>query len=150
MKKQHVQLSEEDKKYLEGLLSKGSLAAKMYKRVVGLLELNKGKTYQAVMPIIHISYPTIISWTKKYKTSGLSFLKDKNRSGRPPEILGEQKAKITALACSKSPTGRSQWSLRLLADKVVELKLIDSISHTEVGRILKKTNYNHTEKDNGV
>jgi putative transposase len=68
-------------------------------------------------------------------------LQDKPRSGRPVEIDGEQRAKITALACSETPDGRGKWSLRLLAEKIVELELCEEISHTQVGKILKKTNY---------
>jgi putative transposase len=54
-------------------------------------------------------------------------------------IDGLQRAKITALACSEAPEGHSQWSLRLLADKIVELAYCEHISHSEVGIILKKT-----------
>ena len=59
-------------------------------------------------------------------------------------IEGITRAQITALACSKTPEGHSEWSLRLLAEKAVELEYIDAISHTEVGRILKKTNLSLT------
>ena len=59
----------------------------------------------------------------------------------PLSIDGEQRAKITALACSDTPEGRAKWSLRLLADKIVEPDFCDNISHTQVGKILKKTNY---------
>jgi hypothetical protein len=67
-------------------------------------------------------------------------LEDQPRSGRPIQISGEQRAKITALACSKPPEGYARWNLRLLADKVVELGYCEAISHTEVANILKKTN----------
>lgn len=77
-------------------------------------------------------------------------LYDKSRSGRPVSFSGEECAKFTALACNSPPIGHSSWSLRLLSDKLVELEIIESISHTEVGRILKKMNYNLTEKNNGV
>jgi hypothetical protein len=66
-------------------------------------------------------------------------LQDKPRSGRPIEIDGVTRAKITALACSEAPAGYGQWSLRLLAEKAVELDYCDSISHTQVANILKKT-----------
>jgi hypothetical protein len=66
-------------------------------------------------------------------------LTDQPRSGRPLEIDGAQRAKVTALACSDPPEGYARWSLRLLAEKVVELGYVDYISHTQVGDILKKT-----------
>ena len=150
MKQEKVHLAKEDKKYLQDLLSKGSLKARVYKRAFGLLELDKGKTYQEVSKLLNISYPTIHGWGKKYNLDGLAFLKDKPRTGRPSGITGDQKAKITALACSTPPEGYARWSLRILADRVVELNYVEEISHTEVGRILKKTNCNRTEKGNGV
>jgi hypothetical protein len=69
-----------------------------------------------------------------------SAIEERPRSGKPPKFSGKQQAKITALACSTPPEGRSRWTLRLLADKVVELELVDDISHKSVGEILKKTN----------
>lgn len=150
MKKQHVELSQEDEKYLEELLSKGSLKARTYQRALALVELHRGKTITAVAQLLGVSYPTAHSWVGKYHKEGLTFLKDKARAGRPPVLNGLVQARITALACSESPEGYAQWSLRLLADKAVELGLVDHISHTDVGRILKKTNTNHTSNANGA
>jgi hypothetical protein len=70
---------------------------------------------------------------------GLRCLEDAPRSGRPVVISGEQRAQITALACSDAPEGHARWDLRLLADKIVELNICETISHTHVGNILKKT-----------
>jgi transposase len=140
MKKQHVELTKEDESYLESLLSKGTHKAKKLKRARALLELNKGKTHIEVMSVVNVSNSTLISWAKKYKAAGLSFLDDKARSGRPVGLSGEERAKITALACSEPPAGYARWSLRLLADKLVELEYVDSISFKQVGNILKKTN----------
>jgi transposase len=150
MKKQHLKLSDSDKIYLQALLSKGTLQVRKHKRAVALLELDKEKTYQEVSRLIHVGYSTISGWVKKYKSEGLSFLDDKPRSGRPIGLSGEDHAKITALACSDPPEGYGRWSLRLLADKLVELDIVESISFKQVGIILKKMNLNLTEKDNGV
>jgi len=140
MKKQHVELSDADREYLDELVSKGELKAKVYRRAFGLLELNRGKTYTEVSETIGVAIPTLSIWATKYRENGLEVLQDKPRPGRPVEIDGTQRAKITALACSEPPEGYAQWSLRLLADKVVELGYCEQISHTEVGKILKKTN----------
>jgi len=140
MKKQHVQLSDEDREKLEELVSKGELRAKVYRRAFGLLELDRGKTYTAVSKTLQVTIPTISGWAAKYRETGLAVLHDKPRSGRPPVIDGNQRAKVTALACSEPPEGYANWSLRMLADKVVELGYCEHISHTEVGQILKKTN----------
>jgi putative transposase len=140
MKKQHVELTPTDRVYLEGLISKGDLKAKAYRRALGLLELDRGKTYTVVSQTLQVTIPTLSSWATEYKESGLQVLADQPRSGRPVQIDGNQRAKITALACSTPPEGHAQWSLRLLAEKAVELDYCEHISHTEVGQILKKTN----------
>ena len=140
MKKQHITLSENDRTYLENLISKGSLPAKMYKRAVALLELDRGGTFTNVAQVVGVTIQTASTWAKKYGENGLEFLTDQPRSGRPKEIDGITRAQITALACSATPEGHGQWTLRLLAEKVVELEYVDAISHTEIGRILKKTN----------
>ena len=144
MKKQHVQLTETDRNYLENLLKKGSLPVKTHKRALALLELDRGRTFTEVAETVGMVIQTVSRWAKKYKESGLEFLTDKPRPGRPIKIDGLQRAKITALACSDPPEGYARWSLRLLADKAVELEYVDAISYGEVRNILKKTNSNRT------
>jgi transposase len=140
MKKQHIQLTETDRERLETLISKGELKAKTYRRALGLLELDRGKTYTVVAETLGIALNTLSGWAAQYREKGLKMLDDKPRPGRPIKISGDQRAKITALACSEPPEGYARWHLRLLADKAVELGYCDEISHTEVASILKKTN----------
>jgi len=140
MKKQHVRLTQADREYLENLIRKGQQTAKTYRRSLGLLELDRGQTYTAVSKTLKVSIPTLSTWAALYKEKGLKVLHDEHRPGRPIQIDGEQRAKITALACSKPPEGYARWSLRLLADKAVELGYFEHSSHTEVADILKKTN----------
>jgi putative transposase len=139
MKKQHVKLSDADRKYLKSLIAKGNLPAKKFKRATGLLELDRGKTYLDVAETLGVSHVTVSSWRRSYQEQGLKCLEDAPRSGRPIVIDGKQRAKITALACSDAPKGHARWNLRLLADKVVELGYCKKVSHTQVGKILKKT-----------
>jgi transposase len=150
MKKEHIKLSDTDRTYLEDLVKKGSLPARTYKRAIALLELDRGRTFTKVAETVGVVIQTVSTWATKYKTCGLAFLTDKPIPGRPIIISGEQRAKITALACSDPPAGYGRWSLRLLADKAVELEYVEAISHVEVGRILKKTNSSHTGNDSGV
>ena len=140
MIKQHVQLTQTDRDYLEALLRKGQLKARSYRRALGLLELDRGKTYTVVAETLDVSIPTLSLWAAQYREKGVQMLTDQPRPGRPIKISGEQRAKITALACSEPPEGYARWHLRLLADKVVELGYCEGISHTEVASILKKTN----------
>jgi putative transposase len=140
MKKQHVQLTSADREHLETLIRKGQQTAKAYRRALSLMELDRGQTYPAVSKTVQVTIPTLSNWAALYKEKGIQVLQDQPRSGRPIQIDGEQRAKITALACSEPPEGYARWSLRLLADKAVELGYIENISHTEVADILKKTN----------
>lgn len=116
MKKQHIKLSDKDKTYLENFLSKGVQNVRVQKRALALQLLDQGKTYKEVQKTLGLSYSTVLKWAKKYKESGLAFMEDKARSGRPIEINGEICAKVTALACSTPPEGYGNWSLRLLSD----------------------------------
>ncbi len=139
MKKRHVDLRNIDREFLETLLRKGKLSAKIYKRALGLLELDRGQSSTAVSKPLQVSVHTLSKRAKLYREKGLQeALHDKPRSGRPIEIDGNQRAKITALACSKPPQGYAKWNLRLLAEKVVELEYCENISHTKVATILKK------------
>ncbi len=140
MSKSHVTLADADKEELTRMLHQSGIRSKVFKRVSALLELHKGKTIEEVRSVLGLSYPTMAKLIDHYQQSGLACLKDKSRPGRPPGISGKQRAAITALACSEAPEGHARWTLRLLADKVVELDYCDSISYVQVGRILKKTN----------
>jgi transposase len=150
MRKQHVQLNETDRTYLQNLIKKGSLAAKIYKRALALLELDRGRTFTEVGTIVGVTKQTASTWATKYKETGLEFLTDKPRPGRPTVFDGLARAKITALACSDAPEGYESWSLRLLADKAVELGIVDDISYGEIRLILKKTNCNPTVNATGL
>lgn len=138
MSKRHVELSPTERSELEALLRKGQLKAREFKRATGLLELDRGKTIQAISETLGVARLTVRNWRHRYQQEGLAMLKDKPRSGRPIEIDGGQRAKVTALACSEAPTGHERWTLRLLADKAIELNYCEHISHTQVGQILQK------------
>ena len=129
---------------MQQLTSKGSLPAKKYKRAIALLELNRGSTFTQVAQTVGVTIQMASTWAKKYRQDGLSFLDDKARSGRPKTILSVDEAAITALACTDPPQGYGEWTLRLLAERGVELVEADSISYSSVRRILKKTTSSHT------
>jgi len=100
---------------LESFVKKGSHSSRVYRRAIGLLELDRGKTITAVAETTNVSRQTVSSWRDKYNKKGLRCLEDAPRSGRPVEINSEQRTKITALACSEAPQGHAQWNLRLPA-----------------------------------
>lgn len=139
MKKQHITLPASERDQLEALRVKGSLSARTFKRATALLELDRGKTLTDVAATLDLTIVTVAAWRDKYLSSGLACLHDAPRSGRPITIDGTQRAKVTALACADAPPGHDRWTLRLLAEKVVEAGFCATISHTTVGSILKKT-----------
>jgi len=138
MKKEHVKLSQTDHDFLTSLLAKGQTSARVFKRATALLELHRGKTLTEVAKTLQVSSFTVANWRDNYQANGLLALDDKPRSGRPVEISGRERTKLTALACSSPPEGRARWTLRLLADKAVELGYCDHLSHTAAQKILKK------------
>jgi putative transposase len=138
MKKQHLQLKKSEREYLEKLLTKGQLRAKVFQRATALLELDRGKSLEAVAATLTVHRVSVMRWRDRYQQQGVKSLEDAPRSGRPIQLDGTQRAKITALACSEAPPGYARWNLRLLAEKVVELGYCNRISHTQIGNVLKK------------
>jgi transposase len=87
-----------------------------------------------------VSKATVYNIRRRYCTEGLqAALNDKPRPGAPKKLDGRGEARFTAIACSDPPLGRQRWTLRLLADKLVELELVDGISPATVRTLLKKT-----------
>ena len=94
MLKAHVKLTDKDKRTLSEMLEKGSLKSRTYKRILALLELDKGKTYEEVVPIARFSALTLRKLSKRYNKEGLNCLYDHPRPGRPIEITQEMEDKI--------------------------------------------------------
>ena len=143
--KYHVHLSKEDRQELEALIRSGESSARTQTRARILLltdeSQKKNKGTEEIASALMCSLPTITNIRKKFVEGGLEHaLYDKPRPGAIPKITGEIEAQLTLLACSAPPEGRSRWTLQLLADKLVELKLVDSISDVAVMHRLKKMN----------
>ena len=142
--KYHVYLTKENRQGLESLIRSGESSARTQTRARILLltdENQKKKRTEEISSILMCSLPTITAIRKKFVEGGLeNALYDKARPGATPKITGEIEAQLTLLACSAPPEGRSRWTLQLLADKLVELKLLDSISDVAVMKRLKKMN----------
>ena len=140
MRKEHLKLNEQEHSYLTSLTTSGELKARKYKKVMTLLWLHQGKTMSEVSKLLSYAYPSVVNLKKNFLANRLQCLEERPRSGRPVVFQGTERARITALACADAPEGHAKWSLRLLADKAVELDLVESISHTGVQNILKKMN----------
>jgi putative transposase len=139
MLKSHLQLTDSDRECLQSVVKKQIVSRKVFQRATALLDLDHGSTLQHAASRAGVNYNRVAAWRDNYKAVGLQALQDKPRCGRPVQIDGSQRAKITALACSTPPEGHARWSLRLLADKVVELGYVEQVSHNHVRQILKKT-----------
>ena len=150
-KRQIIQLSKSEQSSLTKILSRGKSSAHEQRRARVLDLLNRGEHPKQLAEVLQVGIATVYNIQKRYLEEGFrSAVTDKPRSGKPPTIKPEAKAKITALACSDAPVGHARWTLRLLADKAIEQAFVETISHMEVGRILKKTRFPRTNKNNGA
>jgi len=143
--KSAVCLSEEERSHLKGLLRRGAAPARVQTRARVLLlvdgRLGRGRTDEEVSQAVLTSVSTVKRSRGRFLAEGLAAaLAEKPRPGRPPKITGEIEAQLVLLACTQAPEGHDHWTLRLLAERLVELGGLDSISHVAVGKRLKKTN----------
>lgn len=138
-----VKLKEEDREELSFFLRRGKSSARSLTRARILILADEGRSDEEIIEALKVSKSTASRIRKRYCEGGLDFaLHEKARSGAPPKIDGRIEAQLTLLACSEPPDGRSKWTVRLLADRLVEMEVIDSISHMSVQRVLKKMKLN--------
>ncbi len=138
-----VRLKEEDRSELIRYLRRGSSSARSQTRARILLLADEDRDDNEISEALKVSKSTANRIRKRYCEGGLDLaLHEKARSGAPLKIDARIDAQLTLLACSEPPDGRSKWTVRLLADKLVEMEVVDSISHMSVHRLLKKTKLN--------
>ena len=136
-----VKLKKQARQYLQKTVESGEDKARKITRCRILLLADQGRTDQEISDALNVCLATIYNIRRRFCQKGLECaIGEEARSGQPPKFKGKTMAQITAIACSKPPEGRAKWSLRLLADRVVELDIVESISHVSVHNILKKTN----------
>lgn len=146
MKKYKVTLTQAEVEELTELTRKGKRSARILKNALILLNVDQGEygpahPDQQVAEILQVSVRTIENIRKRFVEDGFEeCVYGKSRQQvYSCKIDGDAEAHLIALSCSEPPDGYSQWSLRLLADKMVELEYVDSVSHETVRRVLKKT-----------
>lgn len=142
-----VYLSAEQRSHLVNMIGFGRESARVLSRARILLlsdrSLGESREDAEVAEAVMVCPATVWRIRKEFALYGLeSAIYDKARPGAIPKITGDVEARITMIACSKPPEGHARWTLRLLADKVVELGYVDSISHVAIGSRLKKTTSN--------
>lgn len=141
-KRIRIKLTEQDEKILKRYVSQGQKNAREINRARILLLSNEGTKVKDIKQVLGTSQATIYNVRKKYNRQEhehiLDFIKDKPRSGRPIKLDSRVAAKVSMIACSDPPTGRARWTLHLIADKLVKLEAVESISHESVRHLLKK------------
>jgi transposase len=142
-----VTLTDEERETLHKMISTGNAAARKLARarVVLACDERAGQPRlfdEEVAERVEVSCATVHRVRKAFVTEGLEAALNakRPRQTRPPVFDGESEATLIALACSDPPEGRSRWTMRLLADRLVELEVFDSVSHETVRQVLKKTN----------
>lgn len=149
MKKNEIKLMPEQRKELEKFTTTGVHSAKLIKRagIILLLDTSESKkaaTFEEIARQLNVSVTTVTNVKKDYFAAEnvTTFLQRKKRVTPPiePKITGETEARIIALACGEVPKGNARWTLRLIAEKSVEMQIVDSLSFKSVQRILKKHN----------
>ena len=146
-----IELSDADRKALQDIISKGQSPAKAILRANILLASDRNNkkhmTVAEIAEAYHTTPTTVQNVRTSYANNGLEATINRKKRSTPPvpaKVTGDVEAHIVALACSEPPEGYEKWSLRLLADKCVELNYAESLSHMTVARVLKKTNLSLT------
>jgi len=139
--KYRVDLTEAERAQLLGLISKGKHGARTLARARILLKADEGSlTDEGIAVALNVGYATVGRVRQRFVEEGMErALKEGARSGAKPKLNERQCAHVIAVACSEAPEGHDHWTLRLLADKVVELGFAESYSHEAVRQTLKKT-----------
>jgi transposase len=139
-KKYIVNLDADERQQLLDMTSRGKIGARKMKRAQILLKADDGWIDEEIIQALNTSRSTVERTRKRLVEGGLEkALNDDPRPGQKTRLDGNAEAYLVALACSDAPGGREHWPLRLLADKLVELGVVESISHETVRRTMKKT-----------
>jgi transposase len=144
-----IKLNQSEVEELNKVINKGSHTSQAYRAAYILLNCDKGEfsanteiRNSEICKILRVGERTIDRVKKKFIEEGFDSVLERKPSPQnyTKKVDGDLEAKLVTLCCSDPPKGFSKWSLRLLADKMVELKYVDYISHVTVGEVLKKTN----------
>ncbi len=142
-----IKLSQEEVKELMAIINKGSHTSHTFRMAYILLNCDEGDysdkaTNEQISKLLKVGMRTIDRVKKRFIEEGFEAVLERRASSRVYDVKidGDVEAKLVKLCCSEPPPGFAKWSLRLLADKMVELQYIDSISYVSVGNVLKKTN----------
>jgi transposase len=146
-----VTLTEDERAYLLALTKKGKVSARKLSRAHILLQADAGGIDAVIAAALHVGIATVQRVRKRFVKEGLeAALQERPRPGGQHKLDGRQEAFLIALVCSAPPEGRARWTMQLLAGKLVELRVVDSISDETVRRMLKKTSSSRGRRRRGV
>jgi len=135
-----INLTDEEHQSLLAMTCKGQIKARQMKRAMIVLKANEGLSDPQIMSALGVSRPCVERIRKRFVLGGLQrALNEDPRPGQKRKLDGRGEATLIATACSDVPEGHEHWTLRLLAGKMVELEVVDSISYETIRRTLKKT-----------
>ena len=138
-KKYHVRLEADEREQLLEMTRKGEIGARKMKRAQILLKADEGWKDADIINALNTSRSTVERTRKRLVEDGLDkALNEDPRPGQRVKLEGKAEALLVALTCSDAPGGREHWPLRLLADKLVELGVVESVSHETIRQTLKK------------
>lgn len=150
-KAKEVTLTESEKVELVSITKTGTHKSRKIIRARVLLLLDEGKKRTEIQQLVGIDPNHFYRIKKRYFEGGLNAaLEELPRSGQPPKITERLEAQITSIACSDSPEGTAQWTLKLINEKLVELSYIETISNESIRLVLKKANASPGKKQCGV
>ena len=136
----NVSLTDQQTQYLFDIIGRGKHSARKINRARILLSASSGKGDDEIVSDLHTSPSTVQRVRKRFVKNGLTEApEEKARPGQPVKLSGADEALLTAIACSEAPAGRSRRTLRLLADRLAELKIVPSVSYVTIHNVLKKT-----------
>lgn len=151
-KKYMVTLTDEERRYLENIVNKGKNAAYKIKHANILLNAESDKPDNEIAGICRCHVNTVANVRQRFVEEGTESAPERRKRENPPvskKLDGEKEARLIAVACSEPPEGYSKWTLQMLADKIVEMRITDSVSASTVCRTLKKTNSDPISVNNG-
>lgn len=139
-KKYIINLIDEERQKLLDMTRKGEIKARKFKRAMILLKADEGLSDPQIMAALNVSRPCVERIRKRFVEDGIErALEEDPRPGQKRKLDGRGEAVLIATACSEAPEGHEHWTLRLLAGKLVQLQVVDTISYETVRRTLKKT-----------
>ena len=147
-KANEIQLSVEERVQLEQLVSKGKHNAREIRRAHTLLLSEKGQTDSQIAELLGVTEQTVVRTRRNWVAD--KRLTDKAKAPRKRRLDGKQEAFLVALACSDAPDGREEWTMQLLAERMVALEVVEVVSDETIRRILKKTKLSRGSKSSGV